>query len=77
MTQVIMGPGIEADTTFDFIGSNVDVAPTFLALAGLDPKKVSPPMDGSKYKQSPQQLDFLKCGSERLLVCWKPLWPRS
>ena len=42
-----MGPGIEADTTFDFIGSNVDVAPTFLALAGLDPKKVSPPMDGT------------------------------
>ena len=28
--MVIMGPGIEADTTFDFIGSNVDVAPTFL-----------------------------------------------
>lgn len=45
-SQVIMGPGIEAGSTFDFIGSNVDVAPTFLALAGVDPTTVTPPMDG-------------------------------
>ena len=41
-----MGPGIEADTKFEFIGSNVDVAPTFLALAGIDASTVDPPMDG-------------------------------
>jgi N-acetylglucosamine-6-sulfatase len=45
--MVIMGPGIEADSTFDFIGSNVDVAPTFLALAGIDATTdITPPMDG-------------------------------
>ena len=42
-----MGPGIEADTKFEFIGSNVDVAPTFLALAGIDASTVDPPMDAS------------------------------
>jgi arylsulfatase A-like enzyme len=44
--MVIMGPGIEANISFDFIGSNADVAPTFLALAGVDPTTVLPRMDG-------------------------------
>lgn len=44
--MVIMGPGIVAGSTFNFIGSNVDLAPTFLALAGIDAQTVSPPMDG-------------------------------
>ena len=45
--MVIRGPGIAAGSTFDFIGSNVDVAPTFLALAGVDPATATaPPMDG-------------------------------
>ena len=44
--MVIRGPGIKADSTFDFIGSNVDVAPTFLSLVGMDPTQTDPPMDG-------------------------------
>lgn len=44
--MVIMGPGIQADSTFDFIASNVDLAPTFVSLAGGDPTTLSPPMDG-------------------------------
>ena len=44
--MVIRGPGIKPGSTFDFIGSNVDVAPTFLALAGIDPTTTEPPMDG-------------------------------
>lgn len=33
---VVRGPGIKADSTFDYIGSNVDVMPTILGLAGVD-----------------------------------------
>ena len=33
---VIRGPGIRAASTFDFVGSNVDVAPTLLGLAGIE-----------------------------------------
>ena len=46
--MMIRGPGIPHGLNFTQIGSNVDVAPTFLSLAGLDPTKISngPPMDG-------------------------------
>ena len=47
--MVVRGPGIKAGSTFDWIGSNVDVAPTFLSLAGLDPASTSPPMDGKSF----------------------------
>jgi len=47
--MVIRGPGIAANTTFDWIGSNVDVGPTFLALAGVDPTQTSPVMDGKSF----------------------------
>lgn len=40
---VIRGPGIAANSTFDFIGSNVDVMPTVLGLAGVP---TPPTMDG-------------------------------
>jgi hypothetical protein len=45
--MLIRGPGIKAQQSFTQIGSNVDVAPTLLALAGLDPMTLTtPPMDG-------------------------------
>lgn len=44
--MLIRGPGIRAKQRFTQIGSNVDVAPTLLALAGLDPTQLTPPMDG-------------------------------
>ena len=34
--MVIKGPGISPSLKFDYIGSNVDLAPTFLGLAGAD-----------------------------------------
>jgi len=33
--MVLRGPGIKQNSTFNFLGSNVDVAPTFLGLAGI------------------------------------------
>ena len=45
--MIIRGPGIPAGLNLTQIGSNVDVGPTLLALAGLDPATgTSPPMDG-------------------------------
>ena len=45
--MLIRGPGIRPQQRFTQIGSNVDVAPTLLALAGLDPTNLTdPPMDG-------------------------------
>eukprot|EP00049_Salpingoeca_infusionum_P014307 m.267444 g.267444 ORF g.267444 m.267444 type:complete len:297 (+) comp15640_c1_seq2:1029-1919(+) len=43
---VIRGPGISPNTTFDFLGSNVDLAPSFLGLAGLSPPSVT---DGASF----------------------------
>lgn len=43
---VIRGPGITADTTFDFSASNVDVAPTLLGLAGVGGSDSETLMDG-------------------------------
>lgn len=42
--MVIKGPGITANSVFDFPASNVDVAPTLLGLAGID--ELSATMDG-------------------------------
>ena len=39
----ISRPSISANSTTDFIAGNVDLAPTFVALAGVD---VIPTMDG-------------------------------
>ena len=40
-------PAVRRPQPFSEIGSHIDLAPTFLALAGLDPKRVpGPPMDG-------------------------------
>jgi hypothetical protein len=39
-----MGPGIRKNSTFDFLGTQVDYAPTFLALANIAPP---PHMDGA------------------------------
>lgn len=47
--MVVRGPGITAASTFDWIGSNVDVAPTFLSLAGVNPLATQPPMDGHSF----------------------------
>ena len=44
--MLIRGPGIAAGQAFDEIASHVDLAPTLLSLAGLDPLAASPPMDG-------------------------------
>lgn len=33
---VIRGPGIAPNSTFSWMGTNVDVMPTLLGLAGLD-----------------------------------------
>jgi arylsulfatase A-like enzyme len=44
--MMIRGPGITPRQAFAEIGSNVDVAPTLLALAGIDPATTVPPMDG-------------------------------
>ena len=44
--MMIRGPGISPGRKFTQIGSNVDVAPTLLALAGLDPLDTTPQMDG-------------------------------
>jgi len=41
--MLISGPSISANSTTDFIAGNVDLAPTFVALAGVD---VIPTMDG-------------------------------
>jgi hypothetical protein len=44
--MLIRGPGI-SPALFREVGSHVDLAPTFLALSGLDPPSVSgPPIDG-------------------------------
>ena len=34
--MLIRGPGIKAGVTLDYLGTNVDLAPTMLGLAGLD-----------------------------------------
>ena len=34
--MVIRGPGIQPNSSFDYIGSNVDVMPTILGLAGVE-----------------------------------------
>ena len=45
--MMIRGPGIGVMNLTE-IGSNVDIAPTLLSLAGLDPTTVDgPPMDGT------------------------------
>lgn len=45
--MMIRGPGIQPGQTFTEIGSNADVAPTLLALGGIDAAtQTSPPMDG-------------------------------
>lgn len=44
--MVIRGPGIKAGGVFDRAGSNVDVGPTILSLAGIDGYAMSPVMDG-------------------------------
>lgn len=41
--QLFRGPGIKPGMTFDYIGTNVDIAPTLLGLAGID---TPPTMDG-------------------------------
>ena len=38
----VRGPGIAANTTFDGIGSHIDIGPTVLGLAGI----ASPDLDG-------------------------------
>jgi hypothetical protein len=38
------GPGIQPGLKFDYVGSNVDLAPTFLGLAGVD--SLAQQMDG-------------------------------
>lgn len=35
--MVFQGPGIAANSSFEFMGTNVDVAPTILELAGIEP----------------------------------------
>ena len=40
--MVVMGPGIAKNTSNAFLGTNVDVAPTILGLAGVE----APDMDG-------------------------------
>eukprot|EP01047_Picozoa_sp_COSAG01_P091020 COSAG01_NODE_22722_length_844_cov_1.032215_1_plen_225_part_00 len=45
--MILRGPGIPEGQNFSQIASNVDVAPTLLSLAGIDPVGISdPPMDG-------------------------------
>ena len=39
-----MGPGIRKNSSFDFLGTQVDYAPTFLALANI---ALPPYMDGA------------------------------
>ena len=41
--QLFMGPGIRRNSTFDFLGTQVDLAPTILGMAGID---TPPYMDG-------------------------------
>ena len=43
---IISGPGISMNTKFDLLGSNVDVAPTMLSLAGASPDEISQHFDG-------------------------------
>lgn len=43
---LIRGPGIAPNSTFDFPATNVDLAPTLLGMAGLDPPAG---MDGKSF----------------------------
>eukprot|EP01045_Picozoa_sp_COSAG04_P042879 COSAG04_NODE_13769_length_592_cov_1.722110_2_plen_72_part_01 len=55
--MVIMGPGISPNSTNEFLGTQVDLAPTMLGLAGI----ATPPyMDGKSLVSllvPPQNLD--------------------
>ena len=45
--MMVRGPGIPAGSSFTQLASHVDLAPTLVALGGLDPRGVAgPPMDG-------------------------------
>ena len=45
--MMMRGPGIAPGSTFSELASHVDLAPTILALGGLDPRSVrGPPLDG-------------------------------
>merc|ERR1719329_1075183 len=54
--MIFKGPGIEANTSLDFLGTQVDLAPTILGLAGLeasegvDGRSVVPLLVGRKDK---------------------------
>ena len=43
---LVRGPGIPGGFSLDKIVGNIDLAPTFLAIAGVNTAGLSPPMDG-------------------------------
>ena len=58
----IVGPGVPADTKFDFVSGMVDVAPTLLSLGGGQPLKT---MDGKSFA------DLLKKGKDTRESTWR------
>lgn len=63
---LVRGPRVAAGSTPATVAGNVDLAPTFLALAGLDAREVAPLMDGRSVLPWLLQLDAeLSAGGSR------------
>jgi hypothetical protein len=61
--MMIRGPGIAPRQAFTEIGSNVDVAPTLLALAGIDPAATVPPMNGKSLRAAVKLIKKIQPGT--------------
>ena len=61
--QLFMGPGIKRGSKFDFLGTQVDLAPTWLGLAGLDTPEY---MDGRSLVPLLVSEETAKAQGERL-----------